>query len=241
MKRLNHYLPLLFALILGIASIGIGDVATFLPQLLLGAGLTIEITVNSFVFAMTASFVAGLARLSRFAIIRWGAMAYIEVFRGTSLLVQLFWIFFVLPEFGINLSPFLAAVVGLSLNFGAYGAEIVRGAILSIPRGQYDAVVALNINKWRSMRRIILPQALIAMIPPFGNQCIDLMKSTALVSAITLRDLTFAAYQMNQVLVRTLQIFGVTMLIYYMFSQFVRIVTIRLEQRFAQGLSRGRG
>jgi polar amino acid transport system permease protein len=236
---LRHYLPLLTAVSLGICSIGFGDVHEFLPLLLRGAILTVELTLISFLFAISGSFIAGLARLARFAPVRWIAATYVEVFRGTSLLVQLFWIFYVLPEFGLNLSPFVAGVAALSLNFSAYGAEIVRGSIRSISSGQYDAIVALNISKARSMRRIILPQALVPMIPPFGNLCVDLMKSTALVSAISLRDLTFAAYQMNQVLLRTIQIFGIALLIYYILSQLVRITFERLERRFARGLSRG--
>ena len=160
------------------------------------------------------------------------------MFRGTSLLVQLFWIFFVLPEFGINLSPFVASVAGLTLNFAAYGGEVVRGAILSIPRGRSNAVLALNISRSRAIRRIILPQAVIPMIPPFGNLCVDLTKSTSLVSAITLQDLTFAAYQINRALLRTFQIFGVAMLIYYIFSQVIRISFEHLELKLARGLSR---
>lgn len=217
-----------------------GDVPQFLPQLLRGAGLTVELTVLSFVLAIAGAFVIGLARLSTYVTVRVVASIYVEIFRGTSLLVQLFWIFFVLPEFGVNLDPFVAAVTGLTLNFAAYGSEIVRGAILSVPRGQHEAVIALNIGKWKAMRRVILPQALVPMIPPFGNLCVDLMKSTSLVSVVTLRDLTFAAYQVNQALLRTIQIFGVAMLIYYIFSQLVRIVFAQLERRFGRGLSRGR-
>jgi polar amino acid transport system permease protein len=146
----------------------------------------------------------------------------------------------VLPWFGLTLTPFLAGILGLSLNFAAYGAEIVRGAILAVPRSQYDALIALNIGKWHAMRRIIFPQAAISMIPPFGNLCIDLLKSTALVSSITVGELTFAAYQVNREFLLTLQIFGVAMLIYYFLSQVVRIATMHLENRFARGISRGR-
>src|SRR3546814_7894014 len=94
---------------------------------------------------------------------------YIELFRVTSALVQLFWLFFVLPEFGIRLSEMTVAVLGLGLNVGAYGAEVVRGAIQAVPKGQWEAATALNMSYPLAMRRIILPQAVVAMLPPWGN------------------------------------------------------------------------
>jgi polar amino acid transport system permease protein len=237
---LRNWVPLLFALLIGTIVSMSGEIRVFLPQLLHGALLTALLTVASFVLALIGSFVLGLARLSKISPLRWIVILYIELFRGTSLLVQLFWLFYVMPELGLNLPPIVVGCAALSLNFAAYGAEIVRGAILSVSQSQYDAVVALNIGKWRAMRRIILPQALAVMIPPFGNIAVDLMKSTALVSTIALSDLTFAAYQMNTALAKTLQIFGVAMLMYYIGSQIVRAATANLERRVTRGLSRGR-
>ncbi len=239
MRKFRHYVPLCVALLVAALSTASAEVRIFLPQLLKGAGLTVEIALASFALVIVGSFVAGLAQLSRIAIIRSIAIIYIEIFRGTSLFVQLFWIFFVLPEFGVTLTPMTAAILGLGLNFAAYGAEIVRGAILAVPTGQYDAAIAMNLSRGDTMRRIILPQALVAMVPPFGNLCVDLVKSTSLVSVIALYDLTFAAYQMNAALADTFSIFGMTMLLYYIFSQAVRIVATGLERRFARGLSRG--
>ena len=100
---------------------------------------------------------------------------YVEIFRGTSILVQLFWIFFVLPlpPFNLEISPFVAGVLALGLNVGAYGAEVVRGAIQSISRGQIEAAIALNMSRGLMMRRVILPQALVRIVPPFGNLLIS--------------------------------------------------------------------
>ncbi len=132
---------------------------------------------------------------------------YVEIFRGTSALVQLFWLFFVLPQFGVMIDAFAVAVLALGLNVGAYGSEVVRGAIKSVARGQWEASIALNMSRAQMLRRIILPQAFIAMIPPWGNLFIELLKSTALVSLITLSDLAFRAQQMNQTTLKTLPIF----------------------------------
>ncbi len=100
--------------------------------------------------------------------LRWLAVAYIEVFRGTSALVQLFWLFFVLPHFGITLAPLNVAILTLGLNVGAYGAEVVRGAVSAVPRGQWEATVALNLTRMQALRRVVLPQAVVSMIPPWA-------------------------------------------------------------------------
>lgn len=116
--------------------------------------------------ALVVAFVAGLGRISRHAAVRWLATAYIEFFRGTSIFVQLFWIYFVLPMTGAELTPMQAGVMALGLNVGAYGAEVVRGAILAVPRDQHEACVAVNLTRFQRMRHIILPQALPLMLRP---------------------------------------------------------------------------
>ena len=168
------------------------------------------------------------------------ASTYVEVFRGTSALVQLFWLFFVLPP-GLSLEPFTVAVLGLGLNVGAYGSEVVRGAIQAVPRGQWEASTALNMTRPQMLRRIILPQAFVAMVPPWGNLFIELLKSTALVSLITLGDLAFRAQQMNQTTMRTIPIFTLVLLIYLAISLVITIGMRSLEGRLGKGLARGRG
>ena len=216
------------------------DYSIFVPGLLAGAVLTVEVAVLGSVLAVIAGVTAALAKLYGSAPVRWAANAYIEVFRGTSALVQLFWLFFVLPQFGISLDAFTVAVLGLGLNVGAYGAEVVRGALAAVPRGQWEAATALNMSRAQMVRRIILPQAFIAMIPPWGNLFIELLKSTALVSLITLSDLAFKAQQMNQTTMKTIPIFTLVLLIYLAMSLVITIAMRYLEQRASRGLARGR-
>src|ERR1700751_471070 len=166
---------------------------TFLPGLLEGAWVTIEITLGGSLLAVVAAFVAALLKLYGAWPLRWLAIVYIEIFRGTSALVQLFWLFFVLPHFGVTLDPLAVAILALGLNVGAYGAEVVRGAITAVPGGQWEATVALNMTRFQALRQVVVPQAVVAMIPPWGNLFIELLKSTALVSLITITDLAFKA------------------------------------------------
>ncbi|MGH6873747.1 MAG: ectoine/hydroxyectoine ABC transporter permease subunit EhuC [Aestuariivirgaceae bacterium] len=216
------------------------DYAIFVPGLLQGAKLTLEIALLGSVLAIVAATVAALAKMYGSAPLRWLAVSYIEIFRGTSALVQLFWLFFVLPHFGITLEPFTVAVIGLGLNVGAYGAEVVRGAVASVTKGQWEAATALNMTRAQALRRIILPQAFIAMIPPWGNLFIELLKSTALVSLITLTDLAFKAQQMNQTTMKTIPIFTLVLLIYLAMSLSITIGMRMLEAQASRGLPRGR-
>jgi len=212
----------------------------FVPGLLEGALLTAKVTVLAALLAIVLGVLAALGKLYGPAPIRWLANIYIEIFRGTSALVQLFWLFFVLPSFNINLDPFTVAVLALGLNIGAYGAEAVRAAITSVARGQWEASTALNMTRFQMLRRIILPQAFVAMIPLWGNLFIELLKSTSLVALITLSDLTFKAQQMNQTTMKTIQIFNLVLLIYLAMALVITIVMRFLEQRASRGLARGR-
>lgn len=201
-----------------------------LPRLLEGAGITIQITFFAVGLALVVGVAAGLARLSRFMLLRAAVTAYVEFFRGTSILVQLFWLFFVLPHFGVELTPFQTAVLGLGLNYGAYGSEVVRGAILAVSAAQREAASALGLSRFQTMRLVILPQALAAMLPPWGNLMIELLKATALVSLITVTDLAFVAYQLNQVTFRTIEIFTVVLLLYFAMALAITGVVRSLER-----------
>ena len=207
--------------------------------LLDGTLVTVGITVLAGALAAVLAFAAGLARVSRRRTVRALATAYVELFRGVSLLVQLFWLFFVLPFFGIELSPFVTAVVGLGLCNGAYGAEIVRGAIQAIPRPQIEAAVALNFTPLEQMRHVILPQALPSMLPPFGNLAIELLKATALVSLITIQDLAFQALTLRQTTMRTFEPFMVVLVVYFVLAMGVSLGFRRLERTVNLGLDRG--
>ena len=206
----------------------IGD---FLPELLKGTLITLQVAAGGSIVALSAAFPAALARLYGPPPIRWLVPAYIEIFPGTSALVQLFWLFFVLPTFGITLEPMTVGILALGLNVGAYGAEVVRGALVAVPRAQWEACTALNISRAQALRRIVLPQALAAMIPPWGNLFIELLKATALVSLITLSDLSFKAQQINQNTLRTTEVFGTVLLIYLGISLLITWSMRSLESR----------
>jgi polar amino acid transport system permease protein len=212
----------------------------FLPGLLEGALITIEITIGGCVLAVIVAFIAAIAKMYGPRPVRWLAVTYIEVFRGTSALVQLFWLFFVLPHFGILLEPITVAILTLGLNVGAYGAEVVRGAIISVHRGQWEAATALNMTRMKALRRIIVPQAIVRMIPPWGNLFIELLKATSLVSLITISDLAFKAQQMNQTTFRTLEIFSIVLVFYLAIASVITVAMRTLEERAARGVSRGR-
>lgn len=138
---------------------------TYGPRLLGGVWVSVQLTVLAALLAIAVAGVVGLLKLAPNPVLRAGATVYIEIFRGTSLLVQLYWIFFVLPLFGVTIDKFTAGFLAVGLNLGAYGAEVVRGAIRSVPQGQWEAAVALNLSPARRMWRIILPQALVIMLP----------------------------------------------------------------------------
>jgi polar amino acid transport system permease protein len=155
---------------------------------------------------------------------------YVETFRGTSALVQLFWFYFALPFFGISLPALLTGVLVLGLNSGAYGAEVVRSAIANVPRGQWEAGRALNLGDVQVMSRVILPQALPMMLPPAGNLLIELLKNTALVSLITLSELTFTAQVQRAATLETVPLFALTLLIYFVVAQILLAALRRLER-----------
>ncbi len=224
----------LLAFVAGMVFATFSELRVFLPALLQGAVVTIQVAVLSLVVFFVASVLAGAGRAHSFRPLRWFCAIYVEVFRGTSLLVQLFWLFFVLPEFGITLSPMLAGVLAIGLNYGAYGAEVVRGALRSVPKGQKEAALALNLPPWKRFVRVIFPQAALIMLPGMGNLTIELIKSTALVSAVTLVDITYASVLQNNIHYRTVEIFTITMLLYYILSQIVRFSFGALEVRAAR-------
>lgn len=236
----RQFMVALFGFAAGVIIASYAGFRDFLPGLLAGALVTIEITAMGAVVAVVCAVVAALAKLYGPRPVRWLAVAYIETFRGTSALVQLFWLFFVLPHFGVTLEPITVAVLGLGLNVGAYGAEVVRGAIQSVARGQWEATIALNMTRATALRRVILPQAFAAMIPPWGNLLIELLKSTALVSLITIGDLTFRAQQMNQTTLRTTEIFSIVLVIYLCIALVITQAMRALERRAARGMARGR-
>ena len=188
---------------------------------------------------MAMSLIFGIMRLSRSGLVNAGALIYIEFFRGTSLLVQLFWIYYVLPLFGVTLSSFVAGFVALGLNYGAYGAEILRGSIQAVPKAQWEATIALNMSPAQRMRRIIIPQSYPILLPPVANLMVELLKATALVAFISVLDLMFVAKQINATTWMSTQTFGTALIIYYIMARLVLIPFLRrLELMAARKLGR---
>lgn len=206
------------------------------PLLLEGAGITVQVAVLSWLLMIPIATAAGLARLSKFAAVRAVTVVYVEVFRGTSLLVQLFWLYFVLPFVGVELPKLAAGVLAISLNYGAYGSEIVRSSIQAVPKGQWEAAVALNMTPWQRMSRVIFPQAFVRMLPPFGNLSIELLKSTSLVYFITLSDLTYQAMVLrNNYVSMTPQIWATLLVMYFALAGIVTLGFKLLERRLQAG------
>lgn len=213
---------------------------TYAPRFIEGTIVTLEQTGLGILLAVAFALTSGFMKMSSLFFVRWPAIVYIEIFRGTSLLVQMYWIFFVLPLFGITLEKFTAGFIAVGLNLGAYGAELVRGGVQSVPRGQYEAAIALSLTPFKRMRRIIFPQALLKMLPPWGNLLIELLKSTALVALISVTDLMFEAKQINSTTFLSAQAFGTALIIYYIIARFIITPGMRgLEKRLSRKLSIG--
>ncbi|WP_183431298.1 ectoine/hydroxyectoine ABC transporter permease subunit EhuC [Mesorhizobium sp. RMAD-H1] len=213
-----------------------GQWAGYLQLILDGALVTIKLTLMGSALALVMAFIAGLGRMSRFAVVRWLATAYIEFFRGTSIFVQLFWAYFVLPLFGFSLTPLQAGVLALGLNVGAYAAEVVRGAVKSIGKEQYEACVALNFNRWQTLRYVILPQAFVLMLPTFGNNAIELLKGSAVVSLISLADMTFQAQVVRAQTGNTLFPFLTILILYFAMASVISLAIRGLERYLTRGL-----
>ncbi|MBJ7264406.1 MAG: ectoine/hydroxyectoine ABC transporter permease subunit EhuC [Burkholderiaceae bacterium] len=208
------------------------DYLSLLPALLRGLWTTVQITVGAALLAVLLAIAAGLARMSRQPWVSWPAAVYVEVFRGTSALVQLFWFFFVLPLFGLDLPAMAVGIGVLAANAGAYGAEVVRGAVRGVAVGQHEAATALNMAPGQIVRRIVLPQAIPAMLPPAGNIMIELLKNTALVSLITITDLTFRGQLLRSDTLRTTDIFILVLLLYFAVAVLITGGVRLLERRF---------
>ncbi|WP_274380126.1 ectoine/hydroxyectoine ABC transporter permease subunit EhuC [Lederbergia galactosidilytica] len=163
------------------------------PVLMKGLKVTVTVLIFSAILGYLFAFITGLLRSSKYFIIRFIPNIYVEVFRGTSLIVQLFWFYYAFPMlFNFQLgSDLVAGVLAISLNYGAYMSEVVRSAIISVDKGQTEAATALNMTSFQRMRFVILPQAVRMMLPEFGNYLIQMLKATSLVSLIGMTDILY--------------------------------------------------
>ena len=206
----------------------------FLPTLLQATLVTLEILALSVPLTLAMSLLLGLLLAGAPRPLPLVARIAVEFLRGVSALVMLFWLFFALPLVGISMPPIFCAVLALGLNAGAYGAEIVRGAILAVPRVQREAAVALNLTTRQTMRYIVLPQALVAMLPPIGNLMIELLKSTSLAAMVTISDLAFRAVQLNATYLRTVEVFTLVLAIYLVLALSITGLVKLLERRLGR-------
>jgi polar amino acid transport system permease protein len=217
------------------------DIGTFLRVLAPGIPVTVMATLGGIALTIVLAFAAGLAMLSPSRAVRVISRIYVEGLRGTSEVVQLFWIFFALPLLvGFQLVPIWAGILVLGLNHGAYGAEIVRGAVQSVPRAQYEGAMALSLTPAQRMRRVILPQAVVEMLPPFNTLFIQLLKSTALLSLVAINEITNLA---NQRLVPNFQpelplVWLVVLVLYLLLALVITTVMRLLESAAAARLGR---
>ncbi|WP_035833921.1 ectoine/hydroxyectoine ABC transporter permease subunit EhuC [Jonesia quinghaiensis] len=208
------------------------------PQILDGIGITLVLTVGGAALALVVAIALGL--LARFdnILLRGTARVFIEFFRGTSLVVQLFWLYFVLPRFGVELSAIAVGIFALGLNYGAYGAEVVRGSLNSVPAGQWEATTALSLSRTQRMWRVIFPQAWALMIPSLTNLLIQLLKGTAIVSIIAMADLTFMIDKLRQD-TDTFFAYTVGLLLYFALASLLTLGMNALEIRAKHKLGRG--
>jgi polar amino acid transport system permease protein len=215
-------------------------VITLADALFSGLKITLEVTLFSAILAFVVAFAAGIARIARQRWIRAIAAVYVEGFRSMSALVVMFWLYFALPLLGLQLTALQAGVLALGLSYGAYGAEIVRGAILQVPRGQWEAATAVNMSPGQRMRYVVLPQAILAMLPPLSNLLVDLVKATSLVALITLADLTFEGKILQGTLGHPIEIFALVLLVYFVVNFVLTRLVRLLERRFSHGQRVGR-
>lgn len=212
---------------------------TALPFMLDGLWLTVKLTIGGALLAFIIAVVLGMWARVKNIVLRGIARAIIEFFRGTSLVVQLFFVFYVVPQLvDVKLPSLLVGIIGLGLNYGAYGAEVVRGSINSVPTGQWEAATAMSMSSLQRFFRVIFPQAWALMIPSLTNLLIQLLKGTAIVSVILMADLTF---QTDKLRTDTSTYFAYTvgLLTYFAVAYLFTLVMNALEVRAKHKLGRG--
>ncbi len=206
---------------------------SFWPLLSAGLIFTVPLTLITFVLGIVLGLSVALARLYGPAPLVILVRFYVWLIRGTPLLVQLFLIFYGLPSAGIVLDAFTAAVIGFTLNIGAYSSEIIRATLAAIPKGQWEAAYSIGMNWPQVMWRVILPQAARIAVPPLSNTFISLVKDTSLAAAVTVPELFQAAQRLASVTYEPLILYIETALIYLMFSSVLSTLQDRLELRLA--------
>lgn len=199
---------------------------------------TIPLTVISFTFGLIIAITIAIMRISSNWLARSFAATYISLIRGTPLLLQLFIIFYGLPSLGVVFDPWPSAIIAFSLNVGAYGAESIRSAILSVPKGQWEAASTIGLNRGQTLRRIILPQAARVAVPPLSNSLISLVKDTSLASAVLVTEILRKAQEIAAPTFEFFLLYSVAAVYYWIVSQVLTIVQGRLEKRLDRKIAK---
>ncbi|WP_258804269.1 amino acid ABC transporter permease [Pseudarthrobacter sp. NS4] len=215
-------------------------VVSALPRMLEGLGITLQITIITIVISMVLAIPVAVARMSKIEVIRWAAQGYIEIFRCTPLLVQLFWIFYALPALtGVTLPGYTSAVIALTANLTAFMAETYRSGFQSVPVEQVEAGRMLQLSRFQQLRYIIVPQAMRQQLPVILSLNISLFKDTALVSTIAVADLMFLANTISAQNYRALEIFTLAAFIYFAIAFPVSLITSSIERRMQNNAAMG--
>jgi len=205
-----------------------------LSFLLTGAYYTMLITIVSMFFGLIIGLITAIARLKGNWLIRTLAKGYVSIIRGTPILVQIFIVYYGLPDFGITLGPLTAAYISLSINIGAYLSETFRGAILSVHKGQTEAALSLGLSPWQTMIKVVLPQAARVAIPPMGNTFIGMLKETSLVSIVTVTELLRSAQLLIAQYYTAMPFYVAIALMYWMMSLLFSNILDRIEARLSK-------
>ena len=201
-----------------------------LPMIIALLKVTIPLTLLSFSLGLVIAIITAVARLSNIKILKFIFATYVWIFRGTPLLVQLFIVFYGLPSIGVTLDTWSAATIACSLNVGAYASESVRAAILSVPKGQWEAATSLGMTHYQILKRIIAPQAVRISLPPLSNTFIGLVKDTSLAASITMVDMFMVAQRIAARTFEPLILYILAALIYLVVCTLLTYLQSRLEK-----------
>jgi His/Glu/Gln/Arg/opine family amino acid ABC transporter permease subunit len=201
------------------------------PKLLEATPVVLILAFGAMALALVAGLLIALARVSKYKVLRAVTVAYVEFMRGTPLLVQLVYIYFVLPVIGISMEPIVAGIIGLGLNYAAYLSEVFRSSILAVEGGQNEAALSLGYTPSKALWRIILPQSFVVSLGPIGNYFIAMIKDTALTSVIAVMEILKTANSLNSITFQTTQIYTAAALLYLLISLPLSRLVIVLERR----------
>ncbi len=206
----------------------------YMPGFLNASWLVLVLTLLVIVLSWLFGLIAALGKASRFAVFRQASTFYIWFIRGTPTLIQIFIVYFGLPQFGLRLSPFVAGVIALGINSGAYVAEIVRSGLMAIPKGQMESSLALGLSRFDAMRRIILPQVFRIIVPPLTNEAISTLKNTSLLSTITVVELTLYSQTIIATTFRPFEFYTATAVIYLLLTTILSQFAAWAERHYAR-------